>query len=353
VEINAIDILQSISGSLSTATTITRAYYIAWALTSFLLCNFRPRRLRIWFIVSLVFLSILMITFAALMLNVPTHFWTFSQLIIAASGFFSALAFWSTVWFSSQFGPSAEVLVSSGNGCSGIIASGIRILTKSAFPFESQKTSSSTSYFILCALVLLIAFLYFSYRMHSPDLMAKLIRPPDSDSGVFFSMVTVETMKIIGVQLFSTFLNWAITLSLFPGYLTGVPEVSEIADWTPIVVTTLFCVFDWLGRYLGEKWLWPSRKYSWATVVLRLLFYPIFVVSIRLGVDLGDPLWTFFWVVPFAASHGYSGTVITIAGLEHEGVPADKKETASFLMSLAILVGISAAMGLTFAMPDR
>ena len=146
------------------------------------------------------------------------------------------------------------------------------------------------------------------------------------------------------------FLNFIITLTLFPGYTTDIRQ-GKLNDWAFVLVTTVFCIFDWVGRYLPAVKLFPSRKYAWIPIIARLVFFIIFMLSIQCVIDVGEPYWTICWQIPFALTNGYSGTVSIIYGSNNEKCSMEQKKQASFLMTFAINAGILIAMFLTYAMP--
>jgi equilibrative nucleoside transporter 1/2/3 len=75
------------------------------------------------------------------------------------------------------------------------------------------------------------------------------------------------------------------------------------------------------------------------------------MISIQGAVDLGEPWWTIAWMVPFAITNGYSGTVSLIYGSNHEKLTMMQRKYAGLLVSCAVNVGILLSMGLTFALP--
>jgi equilibrative nucleoside transporter 1/2/3 len=344
---NAIDIFRDISGRPDIATTLTRAYNFPCATISLFLLLFRPRNLRVTILVSLSFLVLTTSLFTALVTVSPERELTMILILAAVSGFFSSILYSTTSSFLSQFTMSADILNANGIGCSGVLACGIRIMTKAAFTEESEKSMGSVSYFCLNAAIILGILIYAVCKLRQECLSEKL-ELPKGGAVAMFPRTTLEIVKVIWPQWCAVFLDYAITLSMYPGFLTDVKEVPEIGDWTPVIVTTLHCVFDWLGRHLPTRYRWFSKK-TWMLIGTRVFFYPIFVLSIRGIVDLGDPMWTFVWLIPFAFTHGYVGTVSMAHGSNPDGMEDQIKESAALLMSLAVGLGTLAGMGLTWA----
>jgi equilibrative nucleoside transporter 1/2/3 len=344
---NAIDIFRSASGRSHIATILSRSYNFPFAAASLLQFLLKLRSLRIAFLCGLSCLIVISFLFVALIAVSPAGTYRMTQVLVLLSGVFPSLIFTSTYSLLSQVAISAGILVSSGIGCGGVLSCGLRILTKTAFPDAKQQTTSSVSYFCLGAVVLVVILIYFVCVMRSPVLCLTLVLP-NVDTIPLISRTTLKVFKTIFSQWFAVALNSAITLSLYPGFLTGVKELSEIGDWTPVLVTTLFCVFDWLGRHLPARYTWLSRKGALFTVIGRLIFYVPFVVSIRGVVELGDPMWTFCWLIPFAFASGYGGTFALIFGSNPEELADDTRQCTASLMLIAVWVGTITGMGITW-----
>jgi equilibrative nucleoside transporter 1/2/3 len=97
---------------------------------------------------------------------------------------------------------------------------------------------------------------------------------------------------------------------------------------------------------------WPSEKWAWVPVYFRLVFFPIFLLSLQDVIDLGEPYWTFLWMVPFAITNGAIGTRTVVVASGHSKLDSDTKKIGGFLMNLAINIGILGAMALTYALPN-
>jgi len=65
--------------------------------------------------------------------------------------------------------------------------------------------------------------------------------------------IYIETLKITWKPTFSAFLNFFITLSLFPAVIVSIPSSEgriSFGDWLPVVLITVFNAADCLGRFL-------------------------------------------------------------------------------------------------------
>jgi equilibrative nucleoside transporter 1/2/3 len=159
-------------------------------------------------------------------------------------------------------------------------------------------------------------------------------------------------MRVIWPVWLADALNFMITLTIFPGYVSELPQNKPWCTWTPVVVTAVFCACDWIGRHAATKVTWPSEKWAWVPVYFRIVFFPIFLLSLQNVIDLGEPYWTFLWMVPFAITNGSIGTRTVVVASGHSKLDPEEKKIGGFLMTLAINLGILAAMGLTYALPQ-
>ena len=352
--INAIDIFFAKTGKESISTDLNRAYNIPCSIMALILCIFKPSNYKYALIIALGVLSVLMICLglAILVSNGPSFLYPASLTISCLIGVFSSLCFSSSNSFASQFGPEATAAVSSGNGCCGVIAAALRILTK-AVTKEGNKSEVfiNAAYFFLSAVVFIATLIYFLVKLRDYSVASKVRSDPNEPKHSVFSKTTLDVIKIIYPQWLSIFFNFCITLSIFPGYLTGVKSPSYLGSWTPVIVTTLFCVFDWIGRAIPGYWIWPKMKYAWIPVVVRIVYYLIFMLSIQQVVNLGDPWWTFAWMIPFAVSNGMAGTVQVIYGANHEDLTFEQRRYAGLLVSFAVNAGILFAMIVTLIIP--
>lgn len=354
IAINAIDIFSPLFSELNInmGADISRAYNIPSAIVSFLLIFFKPKNLRLSIIISLTVLILVMcimpILFSveSLKEKVRNLYWAVI-IVIGCMAVFSSLVFSSCYAFASQCGAQASAAVSSGNGACGVIAAFLRIVTKLTLSKDDQV--SSIIYYTVAAIVIFASLLYFVVvtEINNNNICQFLNQEGSSLPSI---RELIETIKIIWIEWSSVALNFVITLTLFPGYVTDTRQ-GKLGSWSFVLVTTVFCIFDWVGRFLPSVVMFPPRKFAWIPVVCRLLFFVIFMVSIQGAANLGEPYWSICWQIPFALTNGYCGTVSLIYGSNHEKCNMEQRKQGSFLISFAINAGILVAMCLTYAMP--
>jgi len=152
----------------------------------------------------------------------------------------------------------------------------------------------------------------------------------------------IETMRIIWKPLIATFLNFWVTLSLFPGTIASIESNPEehnlisLGDWLPIVLITVFNLADCAGRILlsvdrfgisrillvrledanhqahskeHRRVLLPNYdRMVWYPSLLRFMFYPIFALCVLPSVAnsiISSDLMRCFIVFIFGLSNGF------------------------------------------------
>ena len=353
VIINAADIYSALTGRSSTSigTDLNRAYNIPCSITAFLLCFIKPRNLKLTLIMGLsivaLFLCILPI-FMLVEMSQDTIYWA-SIVIIALIAVCSAVNFSTSYSFGYQYSDSSVQYVSSGNGCCGVLAAAMRLITKGI----KDTPLLNSIYFFLSAAIYIFTIVFLVMKARKPHIQKKMYLEKQASKDGEETANIKEVVKAIWPLWLAVFFNFCITLTIFPGYLLGVKTPEYLGTWGPIIITTLFCIFDWVGRAIPAYVPpFPSLRWAWIPVALRLLFFPIFILSIQKILNLGDPWWTFAWDIVFAISNGYAGTNNMIHANSHPEIksPEDKR-LAGFCMPFAINAGILCAMGLTAAMP--
>jgi equilibrative nucleoside transporter 1/2/3 len=350
ITINAIDIYLILTKDSDIGAQFSRFYQVPSALTALVLCIWKPSKLVIPLTVALSITFLTLCLFPVFLLapvSSDSVYWGTLSLI-SLTAICGATIMSSSFSGSSSFSPRHAALVSSGNGCCGVIASILRIITKAAFSGSSQLKISSSVYFFIAALIIggtLIFFIWIYKKDSDISHGLTLTKSHEVKRDLFV------TMRVIWPLWLANSINFMITLSIFPGYLSSIPQNTPWCSWTPVIVTSLFCVFDWVGRWAPSRFMFPSEKWSWLPVYFRLLFLIVFVISIQNVINLGEPYWTFSWMIPFALTNGYIGTLTVVQATTNGRLSAVEQATAGFLMNFSIQSGILIASGLTFAMP--
>jgi len=166
----------------------------------------------------------------------------------------------------------------------------------------------------------------------------------------------------------SAFLNFFITLSLFPGVVVSIPSSStspSLGNWLAVVNIAVFNGADCLGRYICMKETWiPFRlllrkreilsdgdtsdevsgcnqlvhynKLVWYPTIMRIVFFPLFGVCV---VHAVNDLLSCFVVLLFGLTSGFihSSNFTVAPTLVHS---EEYKNATSLLLLLSIFIGL-------------
>lgn len=345
--INAIDIYVKLTGREKMGFYLSWAYNIPCSCMAFTLCFLKPKNLLITLSLAMVVTIIATIILPILFfvkISQDAVFYA-SLAIIGVIGISSSTIFSSSFSFAAQYNGASIPFVAAGNGLCGIIASALRIITKAI----KDTPALNAAYFAIAAVILILTLIYFIIKSRKTNIRSRLVSLYTEKNAQVNSKHVISK---IWVQWISVFLNFCITLSLFPGFLAQVKKSPKLNNWETVIITSTFCLFDLIGRSIPSYTKpFPKLQLAWIPIVLRLAFYGIFISSIKGYIKVNEPYWTFGWTAVFAITNGYSGTVCMMYGNSHPDVKVPEDiGFAGFLMPFAVNAGILAAMGLQFAM---
>eukprot|EP00455_Lapot_gusevi_P022856 TRINITY_DN237_c0_g1_i1.p1 TRINITY_DN237_c0_g1~~TRINITY_DN237_c0_g1_i1.p1 ORF type:complete len:160 (+),score=62.90 TRINITY_DN237_c0_g1_i1:208-687(+) len=145
-----------------------------------------------------------------------------------------------------------------------------------------------------------------------------------------------------------------VTLSLFPGITSELtssdkhlnlnsPTNPDGTGWFPIIMITVFDLGDQIGRTLPN---WPvcvvlKQRGVVISTVLRLVFFPLFILAARHQVIDGD-IWCYIIMLAFSISNGYLGTLSMMYATD--AVPLEDKEHTGTLMVFFLTIGLTSGV---------
>lgn len=388
--LNSIDLLNEYCKSHKMGMKYNRAIHFSFSITSIILALFRPKNPIPLYITGFTILTAITIAYPILLVV------GFSKqtLTILTIIFFYFIGISTSLTFSSarqlvfKFKQTSFSFFTSSYGCFAVIAVSLRISTKSAFFDDSQIVISSLCYYFLSAFLLLVFLVYFLINLCSPVIKNKFRKV----SGVEYTpFISRESIKILFEKwpfFLSEILNIFFTTSLFPGYLTYVKESPDIGDWTPVIVTSVYCIFNLVGETFASKIDSQFRYLDLIIASCRSISYPLFIPSIENIFALGEPVWTFCWTILFGLSNGLVKTHVFLNAFREpnlkdlSNVNVDNKNNVNidnndgnpindvdseidhgltnnvrnlidFWMTFSTTVGTLSGVGLTFAFRDR
>jgi len=258
-----------------------------------------------------------------------------------------------------QFHPRFINAVMSGNGLAGVVISAIQLAIMVIVPENADalvRGAQTTQWFFgACGVVIVLAIVSFlfllmkspvtaHYLRESPQERLEFITGQESGSARSPFMVIVKT---IAVQAFNVMFVFLVTLTLYPAIATLIVPVSYDYGKIPffVVLVTIFNVGDFVGRSMPriDALVVITRKWLWLPIAARIVFVPLFVLSVHPRLIVSD-LATYFIMFAFALSNGYLGTLAMMYG----PVPLkpQDKEMGGTLMVFALTIGLTGGVWL-------
>lgn len=254
-----------------------------------------------------------------------------------------------------------------GLAASGALTSGLRLITKAAFDNSKDGLRKgailffaiSTFFELLC--VLLYAFVFPKipivkyYRTKaasegsktvSADLAAGGIQTiPKEDEGHAHKHERKGNKELFFENidyLLDMFLIYALTLSIFPGFLSEDTGAHSLGTWYALVLIAMYNVWDLIGRYIPllEFLKLESRKMITVAILCRFLLVPAFYFTAKYG-DQG-------WMIMLTSFLGLSNGYLTVCVMTSapKGYKGPEQNALGNLLVLFLLGGIFAGVTL-------
>ena len=180
--------------------------------------------------------------------------------------------------------------------------------------------------------------------------------PMPEVSNTFSLSVLLETFKAIKPWPILLSLNFAITLSIFPGLLTSSARSLQSNKYFIPLTFLVFDVFDLIGKVMPSMTrcgsLGPKSRVAMALPIVRIAFIPVFLLLPNLGkVDGIQSDWLYFvMVLMMAWTSGWGNAICLINGAQ--SVNSDSLEEMGdrigSLMGLSITFGLLCGSGSSF-----
>ncbi|XP_054779088.1 equilibrative nucleotide transporter 3-like isoform X2 [Prosopis cineraria] len=138
------------------------------------------------------------------------------------------------------------------------------------------------------------------------------------------------------------FLIYVLTLSIFPGFLYENTGSHQLGEWYPLVLIAMYNVLDLISRYvpLIQCLKMESRKGLLISILARFLLIPAFYFTAKYG----DQGWMILLVSFLGLTNGYlTVCVLTVAPKGYEG---PEQNALGNLLVLFLLIGLFAGVSL-------
>ncbi|CAN1123975.1 Equilibrative nucleotide transporter 3 [Linum perenne] len=215
-----------------------------------------------------------------------------------------------------------------GLAASGALTSALRLITKAAF--ENTKNGLRKG-----------ALLFFGSKTVSADLAAGGLQTlPDQEAVEQAKHVTRfsnrELLRQNTDYVIDIFLIYALTLSIFPGFLSEDTGSHSLGTWYALVLISMYNVWDLIGRYipLVKFAKLESRKGLTAAVFSRFLLIPAFYFTAKYG----EQGWMILLTSVLGLTNGYLTVCVLTAA--PKGYKGPEQNALGNLLVVFLLAGI-------------
>ncbi|KAK9936230.1 hypothetical protein M0R45_013081 [Rubus argutus] len=252
---------------------------------------------------------------------------------------------------------------SAGLAAAGALTSAIRLVTKAAFEKYDNGLRKGTMLFLAIStfiefLCILLYAIYFPrlpiikyYRSKAASEGSKTVSADLAVAGIQKQASDREVQndanlphRLNNKQLFmqnidyavDLFLIYALTLSIFPGFIFENTGQHQLGSWYPLVLVAMFNVLDLMSRYipLAQCVKIESRKGLLIATLSRVLFLPAFYFTAKYG----DQGWMIMLTSILGLTNGYlSVCVMTVAPKGYKG---PEQNALGNILVLCLLCGV-------------
>lgn len=226
----------------------------------------------------------------------------------------------------------------------------MRIITKSIYPQDADGLRKSANlYFTVSIVVMAICLVCYNVADRLPivqyyrDIKVRALKEERSEKGPMNGSSWRSTLwSIIGRikwSGFGIFLIYAVTLSIFPGYITEDVHSAALKDWYPIILIAGYNVFDLVGKSLTAVYLLENSTVAVGACFGRLLFYPLFLGCLHGPEFFRTEIPVTVLTCLLGLTNGYLTSVLMI--LAPKTVPIQHAEIAGIVMVLFIGFGLT------------
>ncbi|KAL5232565.1 hypothetical protein ABZP36_031341 [Zizania latifolia] len=237
--------------------------------------------------------------------------------------------------------------VVAGTAASGVLVSALRVITKAVYPQDAHGLrKSAILYFVVSIVVMVICIVCYNLAYKLPVVVyykniKKRAEKAEEDGGMYglawrstlWSIVGRVKWHGIGVALI-----YAITLSIFPGYITEDVHSESLKDWYPIMLITAYNVFDLVGKSLPAVYSLQNANVAVAGSFARLLFYPLFYGCLHGPSFFRTEIPVAILTCLLGLSNGYLTCILMT--LAPKAVPIQHSETAGIVIVLFLVTGL-------------
>ncbi|MBA0573227.1 hypothetical protein Golob_000510, partial [Gossypium lobatum] len=250
-----------------------------------------------------------------------------------------------------------------GLAASGVITSALRLITKAAFEnSQGGLRKGAILFFAISSFFEFLCVLLYAYvfpklpvvkyyrskaasegsKTVASDLAAGGIQAlPETDDVESKNQERLSNKELLLQNIdyaIDMFLIYALTLSIFPGFLSEDTGKHSLGSWYALVLISMYNVWDLIGRYIPliKPLKLESRKALTTVIISRVLLVPAFYFTSKYG-DQG-------WMIMLTSILGLSNGYLTVCVLTSapKGYRGPEQNALGNLLVLFLLGGIFA-----------
>ncbi|CAO2187400.1 unnamed protein product [Urochloa humidicola] len=237
--------------------------------------------------------------------------------------------------------------VVAGTAASGVLVSAMRVFTKALYPQDAHGLrQSAILYFIVGIVVMILCIVCYNVADKLPVVVyykniKKRAQKAEVGGGMTGPAWRSTLWSIVGTVKWNgigVILIYAVTLSIFPGYITEDVHSEALKDWYPILLIGAYNVFDLIGKALPAVYFLQNANIAVAGSFARLLFYPLFYGCLHGPSFFRTEIPVTILTCLLGLTNGYLTSILMI--LAPKAVPIHHSETAGIVIVLFLVVGL-------------
>ncbi|BAF23146.2 equilibrative nucleotide transporter 1 [Oryza sativa Japonica Group] len=337
---------------------VDRVFSVSYMLACFLplvlivLCfpkSSAPARINTGMSLFTVALLVVPVMDAVYVRGVPGLYGAFDVTVAATvlCGVADALVQGGVIGFAGELPARYMQAVVAGTATSGVLVSVLRVITKGVYPQDANGLrKSAILYFVVSIVVMIICIVCYNVADKLPVVIyykniKKRAQKAEEDGGMSGSAWRSTLWSIVGRVKWHGIgiaLIYAITLSIFPGYITEDVHSEALKDWYPIMLITAYNVFDLVGKSLPAFYFLENANIAVAGSFARLLFYPLFYGCLHGPSFFRTEIPVTILTCLLGFTNGYLTCILMT--LAPKAVPIQHSETAGIVIVLFLVAGL-------------
>lgn len=270
--------------------------------------------------------------------------------LVALCGIADALVQASIIGSAGELPERYMQAVVAGTAASGVLVSVLRVFTKLVYPQDAKGLRASANlYFIVSIAVMVVCIIFYNMSHKLPvikyfrELKAEALMEEKEEGGDLTKKLwkttlwdVVGTIKWYG---FAILVIYAVTLCIFPGFITEDVHSQILKDWYPILLLSSYNLFDLVGKCLTSIYLLENDKVAIGASYARLLFLPLYYACLHGPKFFRTEIPVTILTCLLGLTNGYFTSVLMILGPKK--VQLQHAETAGIVLVLFLVVGLA------------